>query len=179
MPGKLFLGNHDPEGLFSTIPAIGTALLGMFTGEFMMSDYLANKPLKKVLYLVLAAIGLMIIGRLWNIVFPINKNLWTSSFVLFAGGWSLLLLSVFYLVIDVWGFRKWAFPFVVIGLNSILIYMLNSGIINFEQMGEYFFGGLAGLFSEPARQVIIISGAILCMWTFLYILYRNKIFLKV
>jgi predicted acyltransferase len=82
-------------------------------------------------------------------------------------------------VIDVWGFKKWAFPFVVIGLNSITVYMLNSGIISFEQMGKYFFGGLASLFSEPARQVVLFCGVLLCMWTFLYILYKNKIFLKV
>ena len=70
MPGRLYLGNHDPEGLFSTIPAIGTALLGMFTGEFMLSKYLNDKPVKKVLYLVLAAVGLMIIGKVWNPGFP-------------------------------------------------------------------------------------------------------------
>ena len=70
MPGRLYLGNHDPEGIFSTIPAISTALLGMFTGEFMMSDYLSDKKLKKVLWLVLAAIALMIIGKVWNIGFP-------------------------------------------------------------------------------------------------------------
>jgi len=85
MPGRLYLGNHDPEGLSSTIPAIGTALLGMFTGEFMLSKYLNDRPLKKVLYLVLAAMALMVIGRIWNLEFPINKNIWTSSFVVFVG----------------------------------------------------------------------------------------------
>ena len=97
MPGRLYLGNHDPEGLFSTIPAIGTALLGMFTGEFLLSKYLNDKPLRKVLYLFLAAITLMIIGKIWNIAFPINKNLWTSSFVCYVGGLSLLLFSIFYI----------------------------------------------------------------------------------
>ena len=66
--------------------------------------------------------------------------------MLFAGGWSLILLSVFYLIVDVWGFKKWTLPFVVIGMNSITIYMLNSGIIDFGQMGKYFFGGIANLF---------------------------------
>ena len=73
--------------------------------------------------------------------------------MLFAGGWSLILLSVFYLIVDVWGFKKWTLPFVVIGMNSITIYMLNSGIIDFGQMGKYFFGGIANLFASnlPSR----------------------------
>ncbi len=111
MPGRLYLGNHDPEGLFSTIPAIGTALLGMFTGEFMYSKYLNDKPFKKVLYLVLAAVALMVIGKIWNLAFPINKNLWTSSFVCFVGGLSLLLFSIFYLIIDVLKLSRMVFLF--------------------------------------------------------------------
>jgi predicted acyltransferase len=87
---------------------------------------------------------------------------------------------LFYLVVDVWGFRKWTLPFVVIGMNSITIYMLNSGIIDFGQMGKFFFGGMASLFAtEAARQAILASGVLICIWIFLYILYRNKIFLKV
>jgi len=121
MPGRLYLGNHDPEGIFSTVPAISTALLGMFTGEFMLSKYLSNKPLQKVLYMVLAGIAFMIIGKIWDLNFPINKNLWSSSFVCYVGGLSLLLFALFYLVIDVWNFRKWTLFFVVIGMNPITI----------------------------------------------------------
>src|SRR5690606_32086639 len=104
MPGKLYDGNHDPEGIFSTIPAIATALLGMFTGEFMLSGYMKEKPYRKVLYMITAGVALMIIGKFWDFVFPINKNLWTSSFVCWVGGLSLLLFSVFHLIIDLWGF---------------------------------------------------------------------------
>jgi len=178
MPGKLYLGNHDPEGLFSTIPAIATALLGMFTGEFMMSDYLSEKPLKKVLYLVIAGAVFVIIGRLWNLVFPINKNLWTSSFVCYVGGLSLLLFSVFYLIIDVWQYRKWAFFFAVIGLNPITIYLANR-IINFNSAGMFFFKGITDLLPkgwEPMMHGIAITSI---GWVFLYILYKKKIFLKV
>ena len=105
----------------------------MFTGTFMMSNYLSDKKLQKVLYLVLAAVALMIIGKIWDLAFPINKNLWTSSFVCFVGGLSLLLFSVFYLIIDVWKFKKWAFFFVVIGMNPITIYLAER-IINFDQL---------------------------------------------
>jgi predicted acyltransferase len=178
MPGRLYLGNHDPEGLFSTIPAIGTALLGMFTGEFLLSKYLNEKPLRKVLYLVIGAVTLMIIGKLWNIVFPINKNLWTSSFVCFVGGLSLLFFSVFYLVIDIWGYRKWAFVFVVIGMNPITIY-LTERIVNLRAATKFFFGGLTAIMPATWTTLIEGIGVIAIGWVFLYVLYKKKIFLKI
>ena len=178
MPGRLYLGNHDPEGLFSTIPAIGTALLGMFTGEFMLSKYLNDKPLKKVLYLVIAAVVLMIIGQIWNLAFPINKNLWTSSFVCFVGGLSLLLFSIFYLIIDVWEYKKWAFFFVVIGMNPITIY-LTGRIVNFRAANRFFFGGISALLPETWAPLIDGIGVTAVAWIFLYILYKKKVFLKV
>lgn len=178
MPGRLYLGNHDPEGIFSTIPAIGTALLGMFTGEFMLSRYLADKPLKKTLYLFLAAVALMIIGRLWNLTFPINKNIWTSSFVCYVGGLSLLLFTIFHLIIDVWQYRKWAFFFVVIGLNPITIY-LTERIVNFRSATKFLFGGLEEMMPEAWKPLIEGIGITAVAWIFLYILYKKKIFLKV
>jgi predicted acyltransferase len=178
MPGRLYLGNHDPEGLLSTIPAIGTALLGMFTGEFLLSKYLSDKPLRKVLYMVLVAIVLMIIGKIWNIVFPINKNLWTSSFVCFVGGLSLLLFSIFYLIIDVWGYKKWAFFFVVIGMNPITIY-LTERIVNFGSATKFFFGGFISVMPESWAALIDGIGVTAIAWVFLYILYKKKIFLKI
>jgi predicted acyltransferase len=178
MPGRLYLGNHDPEGLFSTLPAIGTALLGMFTGEFLLSEYLNEKPFRKVLYLILAALALMIIGRIWNIVFPINKNLWTSSFVCFVGGLSLLLFSIFYLIIDVLEYKKWALVFVVIGMNPITIY-LTVRIVNFKLASKFFFGWLASIMPENWTPLIEGFGVTAVAWVFLYILYRKKIFLKI
>jgi predicted acyltransferase len=180
LPGRLCCYTFgDNEGLLSHIPAICTALLGTFAGHLLISDDRRLTGLKKGLILLLAGIAALALGKLWSLSFPIIKNLWTSSFVLFAGGWSLILLAVFYLIIDVWGFKQWTMPFVVIGLNSITIYMLNSGIINFEEMGRYFFGGMANQLSELAQPVIIATGTVICMWTFLYLLYKNKIFLKV
>ena len=178
MPGKLYLGNHDPEGLFSTVPAISTALLGMFTGEFLQSAYMQSKPMRKVLYMIAAAVGLMILGKLWNLAFPINKNLWTSSFVCWVGGLSLLLFSVFYLVIDVWKFKKWAFFFVVIGMNPITIYLAER-IINFRSASGFFFGGIAALLPESWTPLVNAIGVTAIGWIFLYLLYRKKIFLKI
>jgi predicted acyltransferase len=180
MPGILayYDGNYDPNGLLSTIPAIGTALLGMFTGEFMKSKYLNDKPLRKVLYLILAALALILSGKIWNIVFPINKLLWTSSFVCFAGGLSLLLFSVFYLILDVWKFKRWAFFFVVIGMNPITIY-LAVRIINFQSATRFFFGGFASLLPDTWTPLISGIGMTTVAWVFLYMLYKKKIFLKV
>ncbi len=178
MPGRLYLGDHDPEGIMSTIPAISTALLGMFTGEFLRSDYLKDKQLKRVLVMAAAAVVLMILGKIWNLNFPINKNLWTSSFVLWVGGLSLLLFSVFYLIIDVWGFRKWAFFFVVIGMNPITIYLANR-IINFDSAAKFVFGGFSQALPESWGTLIEGIGVTAIGWIFLYFLYKKKIFLKV
>lgn len=178
MPGKLYLGNHDPEGLFSTIPAIGTAMIGMLTGQFMMSDYLHDKPLKKVLYLALAGIALMIIGKVWDLFFPINKNLWTSSFVCFVGGLSLLLFALFHLIIDVWQYKKWAFFFIVIGMNPITIYLAGR-ILNFKNAGIFFFKGIADVLPPSWSPFIHGSAMVTIGWFFLYFLYRKKIFLKI
>lgn len=178
MPGRLYKGNHDPEGLFSTIPAISTALLGMFTGEFLLSDYMKNKPYRRVLILVSAAVALMVTGKLWDLVFPINKNLWSSSFVCWVGGLSLLFFAVFYLIIDVWNFRKWAFFFVVIGMNPITIYLARR-IINFRPASEFFFNGFAELLPETWTPMVNAIGITTIGWIFLYFLYKKKIFLKV
>jgi predicted acyltransferase len=150
----------------------------MFTGEFMQSKYLNDKPLKKVLCLVFAATALMVIGQLWNLAFPINKNLWTSSFVCFVGGLSLLLFSIFYLVIDVWGYKKWAMFFVVIGVNPITIY-LTERIVDLRAVTNFFFGGLLAIMPETWTPLIEGFGVTAIAWVFLYILYKKKIFLKV
>ena len=200
LPGRLHDGIHDPEGVLSTIPAIATALLGVLTGSFLKMESVqagaaarptagppawltAKSPAwpmwKKAVALAIAGVVLVLAGLAWGTVFPINKRLWTSSFTLYAGGWSLLLLSVFYGLIDVAGYRKWAFPFVVIGSNSIIIYVASEGAIDFAHTAGYFFGGLIHLTPSSGQMVWTAISITLVQWIFLYILYRNKIFLKV
>jgi predicted acyltransferase len=169
----------DNEGILSTIPAIATALLGALTGHFLISENPRLNGIKKALIMLAAGVAFLGTGKAWSFVFPIVKNMWTSSFVLFAGGWSLILLAVFYLIIDVWKIRRWSFPLVVIGLNSITIYMLSAGILNFQSMNKFFFTGVIRLFSGPVQPVISAIGFIICVWVLLYILYKKKIFLKV
>ena len=178
LPGRLYLGVHDPEGLLSTIPAISTALLGVFAGTLLRRDLPGVTRQRKALLLAGAGVAGLVLGYLWGFAFPINKNLWSSSFVLFAGGWSLLLLALFYLVIDVWGYTRWAFFFVVIGMNSILIYMAG-GFIDIAYTTNFFFEGLLSSFGEPAQRVLWWIGFVLVEWAFLYFLYRKKTFLRI
>lgn len=178
VPGKLHLTIHDPEGLASLFPAIVTALLGMFTGELIKSKSKNLTPYKKVGSLVIFGLALCIIGQAWNVVFPINKNLWTSSFTCYVGGLSMLLFAAFYLVIDVWEFRKWTLFFTVIGMNSITIYLAQE-IINFQGIANFLLGGIVKLIPENAANLISCIGYIAVCWAFLYFLYKKKIFLKV
>jgi predicted acyltransferase len=180
LPGSFCCYQYgDNEGILSTIPAIATALLGALAGHFLALETPRLNGLKKGLLMLAAGAACLGVGKAWSPLFPIIKNLWTSSFVLFAGGWNLILLAVFYLIIDVWKIRRWSFPFVVIGLNSITIYLLSAGILNFQTMNKFFFTGVINLFSEPARPVAGAVCFIICEWVFLYFLYRKKIFMKV
>jgi predicted acyltransferase len=176
LPGRLYLTIHDPEGLFSTIPAIGTGLLGILTGTFLKTN--PASQMNKVLRMAVTGIIFLLLAQLWNLVFPINKNLWTSSFVLQVGGLSLLLLSLFYYVIDVKGYRQWAFFFKVIGMNSILIYV--SGMfIDWEYTTNGFFQWLGQLVANPYSVVVLACCYVGIKWLFLYFLYRKKVFVRV
>lgn len=177
LPGTLHDGIHDPEGLLSTLPAIVTALLGIFTGEFVRSKSVVNEY-KKVVVMFAAAMVLLVAGYLWNMVFPINKNLWSSSFVCCAGGWSLLLFALFYLVVDVIGWSKWAFPWRVIGMNSITIYLAQQ-FLDFSKPVNTLFGGILKLLPEDYYALGWWCCYMFVCWCLLYFLYRNKVFLKV
>jgi predicted acyltransferase len=176
MPGKLYLSIHDPEGLTSTIPAIATGLLGIFTGSFLKHNPVSQR--KKVIYLFVTGVVFVVLAHVWNLDFPINKNLWTSSFVLNVGGYSLILLSVFYYLIDVLGYKKWAFFFKVIGMNSILIYM-SGHFINWEYSTLGFFKWLGQLIGDPYNAVALAICYVMVKWAFLYFMYQKKVFLRV
>lgn len=128
----------------------------------------------------MAVMGLVFIGlaHLWDLVFPINKNLWTSPFVLNAGGYSLILLSIFYYIIDVKGYKKWAFFFKVIGMNSILIYM-SGHFINWGYTTDAFFRWLGQLAGDPYGMVVMAICYVMVEWAFLYFMYKKRIFLRV
>jgi predicted acyltransferase len=179
LPGKLHRIVYDPEGILSTMPAISTAMLGVFTGQFLRWNSPKWSMNLKSLIIGFTGIILLSFGALWNMVFPINKILWTSSFVLYAGGWSLILLFVFYSLIDVLGFKKWCMPFVWIGTNSILIYMASNGIINFKSTSNYLFFGLIKHTPEAWHMVWLGVGILFIQLVLLYFLHKKKWFLKV
>jgi predicted acyltransferase len=179
LPGVLYLKVHDPEGILSTFPAIATALMGSITGNFLLKPDQSIPRIRKFYIIAAAGAAALFAGWLWGQVFPINKNLWTSSFVLFAGGISLLFLALFYLIIDVWGFKRWSFFFVVIGMNAITIYLLQAGIFNFWDTTEFFFGGLADKLNSSWGALINSIGYVSIVWLLLYVLYKKKIFLRV
>ena len=178
-PGHLYKGAggvFDPEGLLSTFPAVVTAMLGMFTGEWVRKQGVSGN--RKVLWMLAAAAVMLGLGLLWSRWFPINKKLWTSSFVLVVGAYSLALFALFYWIIDVKGRKKWAFPFIVIGMNSIAIFMAPR-IIDFKYSTDFFLKGLCSFMSAPWAKVVWQTGYVVLVWLFLYFLYKKKIFIKV
>jgi predicted acyltransferase len=170
MPGRLFKKDRDPEGLLSTIPAVATCLLGVLAGSWLRRQ--EPNEYRKAAALLAAGAASLALGWLWSFDFPFNKNLWSSSFVLWAGGWSLLLLALFYLVIDVWQWKKWAFPFVVIGMNAITIYVARQ-FIDFGGVGKIVFR------RAPVPSELLVPCAMLTLeWLLLYVLWRARVFLR-
>jgi len=177
LPGKImkeYYGYGDNEGLLSTFPAVATTLLGVLAGHWLRSG---RAPTTRLLGLTLAGIGCLLVGTAWGTVFPVIKNLWTSSYVLVAGGWSLLLLAVFHGIIDILGWRRWAFFFTVIGANAILIYVVPR-FVDFQKIATFFLGGVirhTGSFGP----VVLAIGVLAAEWLLLLYLYRRRLFLRV
>ncbi len=176
LPGKLSRGIHDTVGLFNNIPAISNALAGIITGIYLQKEKIT--PSKKALYMALAGIISLIIAQIWNLDFPINKNLWSSSFVMQTVGLSLLLFALFYYVIDVLKYQRWTFFFQVIGMNSILIY-ISGKFIKWEYTANSFFKWLGQLVGEPYSILVIAVVLVFIKWLFLKFLYDKKVFLRV
>ena len=175
LPGRLHGGTFDPEGLLCIISAAGITLMGALAGEVLRNKSWGDY--KKLLILTIAGVTGIVLALIIEPFYPVIKAAWTTTFNLLAGGISFLLLALFYLIIDIWKIRKWAFFFQVIGLNSITIY-LGTRIIDFYHTSGFFLSGLSGLAGDYDK-VISMGGVILAEWLFLYFLYRKKIFLRV
>ena len=178
MPSHLYLDGFDPEGILSTLPAIVTALLGMFTGAYVRREEPHASGTRKALTMAGGAVLLIAAALLWNLWQPINKSLWNGAFVCAAGGYSLGMFALFYYLIDVRQWRRWTFFFKVIGVNSITIY-LGQQIISFSYTSKFFFGGLAAKLPPEAGAVVLGIGYIACCWLLLWFLDRQRIYLKV
>jgi len=164
----------DNEGILSNFPAIVSVLIGVFAGNRLMKKETDNM---KVKFFIAAGFVSIAIALLWNFIYPINKYLWTASYVALTSGLSLILLAVFYWLIDVKGYTKWAFPFKVIGMNSITIYVLQ-GIFDFGIVAKIFIHGFYTSFGS-FQELFLVMCIVALKWLFLYFLYKQKLFLKV
>ncbi len=183
LPGKKYDLFFDPEGILSTIPAVATCLLGIFAGLVLQSAKFSNS--RKLAWLFGAGATCVAVGWLWGLQFPVIKKIWTSSYVLVAGGYSAMLLGAFYLVVDVWKYQKWCQPFVWMGMNAITIYLVKNFLGGtFSKLSARFVGGDIKTFLDEhitkgfGDLMISVGGLLIAFW-FVNFLYRKKIFLRV
>jgi predicted acyltransferase len=177
---RLILGRFqdgtDPPytWILSSMTFAATVMIGAFAGQLLRSNL---GRARKILFLLAGGIVCIYLGWAWGFLLPIIKHLWTSSMVLYAAGWSLLLLALFYLAIDVLHLRFLAFFFVVIGLNAIAVYMAVH-VFDFRQLADIFVGGLAkwtGVWHDFLRAVASVA----LLWLILFYMYRKKTFIKI
>ncbi len=182
-------GPYDPEGLFSTLPAIGSLLIGYLSGDWLKQQATETKT---SISLIIFGLSGLILGHLWGVWFPINKALWTSSYVLVTAGWALLLLAICYETIEVRGWRQWGYPFKVMGLNSIFLFVASgfvARILIYTRIGnstdapttktwiyENAFQSWAGSFNGS---LLFALTTVVLWWLVLYGMYRKGWFLKV
>ena len=180
LPGRRLSGDHDPEGLLSNLPAIATCLLGVFAGLWL------QKPATRVSKsagLIAAGLALLALAWVWSGWLPVVKKLWTSTYVLEAGGWSALLLGVFHWAIDERGWQHWAQPFVWIGMNPITLYLIAS-FANLTQLAARVTGGdfqkVLSAYLHPGTGELVTALAGMLLYVLLArFLYHRGIFLRV
>lgn len=181
LPGGKYQKYWDPEGLLSTLPAIATCLLGLLAGQRLRRT--DRTPPQKIAWLTAAGALCLACGWTWHLVFPVVKDLWSSSFVLVAGGWSLLLLALFYYVVDVRQWRGWwCQPFQWIGLNPITLYMASS-LVGFHDIARRLCGGSVAGWLDGVHaglgNVGVAAVALGLMLALAGFLHRRGIYLRV
>lgn len=178
LPGVSYQGRTpDPEGVLSTLPAVVNALAGVFVGHFIVKSHPKGEWAKFGLLSVAGGVCLAL-GWLLDGVIPVNKELWTSSFVLVTSGWSMLLLALFYALVDVLKWQKLAFIFVVIGTNAIIIYLASS-LVDWKYIAQSVFGGVIAVLPENAQPLGSVIGLLTVQWLVLYWMYRRNIFVRI
>lgn len=180
LPGKKWDGTWDPEGLLSTLPAIGGCLLGVLAGLFLQNPNVRDQ--RKAAWLVGIGAASVIAGFAWGAQFPVIKKIWTSSFVLVASGYSAILLGAFYWLVDICHFERWCQPFVWIGMNPITLY-LGDNLLHYRDVSARFLGGDIRVFFETrlgagAGDLVLALGEIGVAVAIAWFLHRRKIFLR-
>jgi predicted acyltransferase len=168
-------GTNPPyTWILSSMTFAATVMIGAFAGQLLRSG---QTRASKALILLGSGIGCILVGWAWGQVFPIIKHLWTSSMVLYAAGWSLLLLALFYVAFDVLRLRFLAFFFVVIGMNAIAVYMATH-VFDFRHLGDIFVGNLANWTGDWQDFVRAVAGFAI-LWLILLYMYRKRTFIKI
>lgn len=175
LPGRLLQKIYDENGLLTQLPALCLTVLGTMAGDILRAE---GQDRRKLGVLVLAGVTGIALGLLWGRHFPINKHLWTSSFILLTGGMAFVFLAFFYCLIDVLKYQKWAFFFQVIGMNSLTIYLAYH-FIDFYKTSRMLFAGLYAPTPEPWHEVFEALGALGLVWLLMFFLYKKKIFIKI
>jgi len=177
LPLRKIHGTWENQGILSTFPAVASALLGIFASQILLNKSIGE--MKKVYYFIGGGVALVIAGYLWGLQFPIIKRIWTSSYVLVAGGYSFMLLGVFYLVLDVWRIQKWAVPLVWIGMNPITIYMARN-IVDFNALARRFVGGELGtMFGDKVGYLLLTTVSLALSLLVVRFLFKRKIFIRI
>ena len=188
-PQHLFEKVYDPEGFLSTIPSVATTLAGVLTGRLLLTEL---SPETKCYIMGVTGCIFLLLGWLWGVSFPINKNLWTSSFVLWTGGYALITFTVCFLIIDIWGYKAWALPFKIFGMNALFAFILHVVLLKVQSMfflplkngtlgnvrvvlTDYLFG------SYSAQNAALFYALSFLFLNFLVVtlLYRYKIFIRI
>lgn len=169
-------GDWDPEGILSTFPAVASCLLGVFAGLLIKSRDIP--PARKGWYLLGAGAACLIVGYLWGLQFPVIKKIWTSSYVLVAGGYSYVLLGLFYQVVDVWKLRFWTPPFLWIGSNALAIYMARN-MVEFNDLATRLAGGPVQAALGPAGDLAVAVVGLGLTLVLARYLYRKQIFIRI
>jgi predicted acyltransferase len=176
MPGRLVQGTYDENAILTQFPALCITVLGAWAGDILRNT--AIKQMIKIKWMVLIGFSLIGLGLLWGLHFPINKRLWSSSFILLTSGMGFLFLSIFYWLIDIKGYKKWAFFFIVIGMNSLAVYYVYH-FIEFYYSSNLLFSGFYSISPEKWHPAFEAFGALTLVWLLMYFLYKKKIFFKV
>ena len=173
IPGTLGLGIYDRQGILSTFTALASTLIGVQAGYWLCSKRTENQ---KTVGFIVAGVILLAAGWIWGQFFFISRNVWTSSFVLYTSGWSCLALALFYWIIEVKGFKRWTYFLVVIGMNSVTIWV-GQRFIDFKFTSDAIFLGVSKYFGilQPLFLAVCLVGI---KWLFLWFLYKKNIFLR-
>ncbi len=175
--GHLLFGSFADGGSYTwALSSLGfgaTVLFGILSGHVLRGDADGWKKLRS---LVAIGVGLIVLGEVWNLVHPINKYIWTSSMAVWTAGWCYLLLAVFYLLIDLLEYRKWAFVFIVVGANALVAYMADM-VVRFDDIAALIFQGEGRL--GVTGNLLQAVASFLLLWGALYWMYTKKIFVRI